>query len=104
MTEKETGFPYEASDSKKKGNFYAESLRPDKPPKDPGHLTDEAEVTGNPGEFGGGYGAQSLTPQDIDPDLESDWRLSDETKRIGREGVQKARDALNNQPQNEEGI
>ena len=102
MTEKETGFPYEASDSKKNANFYAESLKPDKTPKDPGHLTDEAEVTGNPGELGGGYGAQTLKPNDIDPNLESDWRLSDETKEVGRAEVQKARDALNNPPQTEQ--
>lgn len=100
MGEKETSFPYEASDSKKKGNFYARSLRPDKPTEPTGFLADESAEVGEPGDLGGGYNSLadgSLKPSDIDPSLGPDWKLSAKTKKTGLEGVKTAKKTLNPQ-------
>lgn len=105
MIEKETSFPYEASDSKKKGSFYAKSLRPDKPVEPTGFLADESADTGEPGDLGGGYNSLadgSLKPSDIDPSLGPDWKLTRQQRQSGLEGIQKSRKSLQDSSQVEE--
>ena len=98
MTEKETSFPYEASDAEKKRRFLAESLKADRPYKNDAFLEDESVEVGEPGELGGGYNSLSdgsLKPSDIDPKLGPDWKLNEQQRQTGLEGVKKAREALN---------
>lgn len=75
--------------------FYPESRKPDPPPRPQGFLPDESAETGNPGDLGGGYNdlnAGRLRPQEP----ANPYVLDEETKRIGREGVRKAKDVLRN--------
>lgn len=105
MGEKETSFPYEASDAEKKRRFYAESLKAERHAKNDDFLPDDSAEVGEPGDLGGGYNSLadgSLKPSDIDPSLGPDWKLSDATRQIGREGVKNTREALKKPPRIEE--
>jgi len=105
MAEKETSFPYEAGDAEKKRNFYAQSLRPEKPKPPTEFLADESAEVGEPGDLGGGYNSLadgSLKPSDIDPNLGPDWKLTDQQRQAGFEGIEKTRKTLTNPSQTEE--
>lgn len=103
MSEKETSFPYEASDGEKQGRFYPDSLKPEKPQENDDFLSDPAEETGNTGEMGGGYNSLndgSLNPADINPNLGPDWRLTNQQRQTGRNEVKRVREALDSTDQN----
>lgn len=93
MSEKPKSFPWEGSDFPKKRGFYPESLKPDNTTAPEDHLGDEGVETGNPGDLGGGY--NSLKAGEIPPPKpENPHWPTDEERRIGKEGVIKAREAL----------
>lgn len=98
MTEKT--FPYEANDFPNKRAFYPKILQDDTTEENDQHLSDPGEETGNPGDLGGGYnslGEGKITP----PPTENPYWPNQEQRAAGREGVQRAREALK-RPKNPE--
>lgn len=79
-------------------SFYPESRKPDPPPRPQGFLPDESAETGNPGDLGGGY--NDLNAGRLKPKPKNPHWPTDESKTIGKIGLQNARKALEeaNQP------